>query len=51
MTAVHRRMGDATLQVQKFFLMFRQNSLGFTLCPVPLVLVMGITEKSLTPFP
>jgi len=35
------------LRVKKFFLMFRWNSLCFSLCPLPLVLLLGTTEKSL----
>jgi len=35
--------------VKKFFLMFRRNFLCFSLCPLPLVLSLGTTEKSLAP--
>ena len=38
-----------TLIVKKCFLMFRQSLLCFSLCPLPLVLSLGSTEKSLTP--
>jgi len=38
-----------TLRVRKFFLMFRCNFLCFSLCPLPLVLSLGTTEKSLAP--
>ena len=38
-----------TLRGKKFFLMFRWNFLGFSLCPLPLVLSLGTTEKSLAP--
>jgi len=34
---------------KKFFLMFRWNFLCFSLCPLPLVLSLGTTEKSLAP--
>ena len=37
--------GSVTLRVKKFFLMFRQNFLCFSLCPLPLVLLLGTTEK------
>jgi len=36
-------------KVKKFFLMFRQNILCFSLCPLPLVLSLGTTEKCLAP--
>jgi len=36
-----------TLRVKKFFLMFRRNFLCFILRPLPLVLSLGITERSL----
>jgi len=36
-------------QRKKFFLMFRWNFLCFSLCPLPLVLPLGTTEKSLAP--
>jgi len=36
-----------TLKVKKFFLMFTWNFLCFSLCPLPLVLSLGTTEKSL----
>ena len=35
---------------KSFFLMFRQNLLCFRLCPSPLVLSLGTTEKSLALF-
>jgi len=38
-----------TLRGKKFFLMFRRNFLCFRLCPLPLVLSLGSTEKSLAP--
>ena len=38
-----------TLRGKKFFLMFRWNFLCFSLCPLPLVLLLGTTEKSLAP--
>ena len=38
-----------TLRRKKFFLMFRRNFLCFSLCPLPLVLSLGTTEKSLVP--
>jgi len=41
--------GSITLGGKKFFLMFRQNFLYFSLCPLPLVLLLGTTEKSLAP--
>jgi len=40
---------SVTLQVKKIFLMFRQNKLCFSLCPLPVVLLLGTTEKSLDP--
>jgi len=36
--------GSVTLRVKKFFLMFSWNLLGFSLCPLPLVLPLGTTE-------
>jgi len=41
---------SATLQIKKFFLMFSWNFLCFSLCPLPIVLSLGTTEKSLAPF-
>jgi len=41
--------GSVTLRGKKFFLMFRWNFLCFSLCPLPLVLSLGTTEKSLAP--
>jgi len=38
--------GSVTLR-GKFFLMFTWNFLCFSLCPLPLVLSLGTTEKSL----
>jgi len=35
--------------VKKFFLMFRWNFSCFRLCPVPLLLLLGIAEKSSAP--
>jgi len=40
---------SVTLRVKKLFLMFRRNFLCFSLCPLPLVLSLGTTEKSLAP--
>ena len=40
--------GSVTLR-GKFFLMFRWNFLCFSFCPLPLVLSLGTTEKSLAP--
>jgi len=40
---------SVTLRGKKFFLMFRRNFPCFILCPLPLVLSLGITEKSLAP--
>jgi len=40
---------SVTLRGKKFFLMFRWNFLFFSLCPLPLVLLLGTTEKSLVP--
>jgi len=40
---------SVTLRGKKFFLMFRRNFLCFSLCPLPLVLSLGTTEKSLAP--
>ena len=39
--------GSVTLRGKKFFLMFSWSFLGFSLCPLPLVLSLGTTEKSL----
>jgi len=41
--------GSVTLRGKKFFLMFRQSFLCFSLCPLPLVLSLGTTENSLAP--
>jgi len=41
--------GSVTLRGKKFLLMFRRNFLCFSLCPLPLVLSLGTTEKSLSP--
>ena len=41
--------GSVTLRGKKFFLMFRRNFLCLSLCPLPLVLSLGTTEKSLAP--
>ncbi|XP_052646855.1 uncharacterized protein LOC128143559 [Harpia harpyja] len=38
-----------TLTLKKCFLMFRGNLLCFSLCPLPLVLLLGATEKILAP--
>jgi len=40
---------SVTLRVKKLFLMFRRNFMCFSLCPLPLVLSLGTTEKSLAP--
>ena len=42
--------GSVTLRGKKFFLGFRRNFLCLSLCPLPLVLSLGTTEKSLAPF-
>jgi len=39
-----------TLIVKQCFLMLRENPLYFSSCPLPLVLSLGTTEKSLTLF-
>ena len=39
--------GSVTLRGKKFFLVFRRNFLCFSLCPLPLVLLLGTTGKSL----
>ena len=41
--------GSVTLRGKKFFLVFSWNFLCFSLCPLPLVLMLGTTEKSLAP--
>jgi len=41
--------GSVTLRGKKFFLMFRRNFPRFSLCPLPLVLSLGTTKKSLAP--
>jgi len=38
---------SVTIRGKKFFFMFRRNLLCFSLCPLPLVLSLGTTEKSL----
>jgi len=40
---------SVTLRVKKFFLGFRWNFPGFSLCPFSLVLLLGTTGKSLAP--
>lgn len=40
---------SATLTAQKLFLMSVQNSLGFSLYLVPLVLALGTNKQSLAP--
>ena len=40
---------SVTLRGKKFFLMFSWNFLCFNLCPLPLVLSLGTTGKSLAP--
>ena len=42
--------GSVTLRGKKFFLMFSWNFLCLSLCPLPLVLSLGTTEKSLGPW-
>ena len=37
--------GSVTLRGKKFFLMFNWNFLCFSLCPLPLVLLLGTTEN------
>jgi len=37
---------SVTLKVKKFYLVFRWNFLCFSLCPLPLVLLLGTTEES-----
>ena len=37
--------GSVTLRGKKFFLMFSWNFLCFSLCPLPLVLSLGTTER------
>jgi len=39
--------GSVTLRVKKFFLVFRRNFPCSSLCPLPLVLSLGTTGKSL----
>ena len=41
--------GSITLRGKKFFLMFSWNFLCSSLCPLPLVLALGTTAKSLAP--
>jgi len=41
--------GSVTLRVKKFFLLFSWSFLCFSLCPLPLVLSLGTTGKSLAP--
>ena len=41
--------GSGTLRGKKFFLGFSWSFLCFSLCPLPLVLSLGTTEKSLAP--
>jgi len=41
--------GSITLRVKKFFLMFRWSFLCFSLCLLPLVVLLGTTGKSLAP--
>ena len=40
---------SVTLRGKKFLLVFRRNFLCFSLCPLPLALSLGTTEKSLAP--
>ena len=41
--------GSGTLRGKKFFLVFSWSFLCFSLCPLPLVLSLVTTEKSLAP--
>ena len=41
--------GFITLRGKKFFLIFRRNFLCLSLCPLPLVVSLDTTEKSLAP--
>jgi len=41
--------GSVTLRGKKFFHIFSWNFLCFSLCPLPLVLSLGTTGKSLAP--
>jgi len=41
--------GPGVWKVKMFLLTFRWNFLCFSLCPLPLVLSLGTTEKSLAP--
>jgi len=41
--------GSITLRVKKFFLIFSWSFLSFSLCLLPLVLLLGTTEQSLAP--
>ena len=41
--------GSVTLRGKKFFLGFSWSFLCFSLCPLPLVLLLGTTGKSLAP--
>ena len=41
--------GSVTLRGKKFFLIFRQNFLCFSLCPLPLILLLCTTEMNLAP--
>jgi len=41
--------GSVTLRGKKFFLLFSWSFLCFSLCPLPLVLSLGTTGKSLAP--
>jgi len=43
--------GSVTLRGKKFFFMFSWNFLCFSLCPLPLVLSLGTTGKSLPALP
>jgi len=40
---------SVTFMLTKYFLKFRANCLCFSVCPLPLVLSLGTTEKSLAP--
>lgn len=38
--------GSVILTVKKFFLTFRMNLLGFSLCPLPLILSLGTVKRA-----
>jgi len=41
--------GSVTLRAKNLLVVFSWNFLYFSLCPLPLVLSLGITKKSLAP--